>query len=103
MAISDLFDWDEANIAHIAEHGIAPQGAEEVVLNTPLDLEYSVRNDELRLRQAGETVARRVLAVVTTVRNGSTRVITAYPASRSLRATYRSFKKQVKDGKANPS
>jgi uncharacterized DUF497 family protein len=79
---------DEANIAHIAEHGVLPSEAEEVVTNNPLDLDYLIRNGEMRLRQAGETSTGRILAVITTIRNGLTRVITAYPASRSLRATY---------------
>jgi len=97
------FDWDEANVAHIAEHDVTPLEAEEVVTNHPLDLGYVSRNGEMRLRQAGETSAGRVLAIITTVRNGLTRVVTAYPASRSLRATYLEHKELVKDGKANPS
>lgn len=52
-----MFDWDEANTAHIAEHGVLPSEAEEVVLNSPLDVEYTIRNGEVRLRQAGETLA----------------------------------------------
>jgi hypothetical protein len=97
------FDWDEANIAHIAEHDVTPSEAEEVITNHPLDLGYVPRNGEVRLRQAGETAAGRILAVITTVRNGLTRVVTAYPASRALRATYLEHKELVKDGKANPS
>jgi hypothetical protein len=98
-----MFDWDEANIAHIAEHEVLPSEAEEVVANNPLDLDYVIRNGELRLRQAGETSTGRILAVITTVRNGLTRVITAYPASRLLRATYLEHKELRKDGKENPS
>ena len=36
--LSILFDWDEANLAHIAEHGVARGEAEEVddgETNTP--------------------------------------------------------------------
>ena len=97
------FDWDEANIAHIAEHDVLPSEAEEVITNHPLDLDYVFRNGEMRLRQAGETSAGRILAVITTIRDGLIRVVTAYPASRSLRATYLEHKELVKDGKANPS
>lgn len=97
------FEWDEANIGHIAEHDVTPAEAEEVITNNPLDLDYVFRNGEMRLRQAGETSAGRVLAVITVLRNGLTRVVTAYPASRSLRATYLEHKELVKDGKANPS
>lgn len=100
MAERMLSDWDEANIRHIAEHGVTPSEAEEAVLNQPLDLEYTFRNGEVRLRQAGETLAGRILAIVSTVRNERIRVVTAYPASRLLRATYH---KKVKDGKENSS
>jgi hypothetical protein len=98
-----MFDWDEANIAHIAEHDVLPSEAEEVVTSNPLDLDYVIRNGELRLRQAGETSTGRILAVITTIRKGLTRVITAYPASRLLRATYLEHKELRKDGKSNPS
>jgi uncharacterized DUF497 family protein len=101
--LSILFDWDQANLAHIEERGVSRSEAEEVVSGSPLDLDYRMRNGELRLRQVGETSTGRILAVITTVCSGLTRVVTAYPASRSLRATYLTYKEQVKDGKANPS
>lgn len=34
----DLFDWDDANILHLAEHDVQPDEAEEVILGDPLDL-----------------------------------------------------------------
>jgi uncharacterized DUF497 family protein len=98
-----MFDWDAANIAHIAEHDVLPSEAEEVITNNPLDLDYAVRNGEMRLRQAGETMGGRILAVISVFRNERTRVVTAYPAGRLLRATYLEYKELVKDGKANPS
>jgi uncharacterized DUF497 family protein len=98
-----MFDWNEANIAHIAEHGVTPQEAEEVITNSPLDIDYSERNGEIRIRQVGETAARRYLVVISTLRNGKTRVVTAYPPSRSLQATYLNYRGYVKDGKENPS
>ena len=101
--MSILFDWDEANIAHITEHGVSSMEAEEVIANRPLDLDYSIRSGEVRLRQVGETSDGRILAVISTIRDARIRVITAYPASRSLRATYVKHKELVKDGKAGPS
>ena len=98
-----MFDWDEANIAHIAEHHVVPHEAEEVITSDPLDVNYSIRNGETRIRQVGETSAGRILAVVSTLRDGRTRVVTAYPPSRSLQATYLNFKGYNKDGKENPS
>ena len=35
------FLWDSANVNHIARHNISPEEAEQVVRNTPLDLEGS--------------------------------------------------------------
>jgi uncharacterized DUF497 family protein len=101
--MSVFFEWDDANIAHIAEHGVSPEEAEEVVLRNPLDLDYSVRDGEPRFRQVGETVAGRILAVITTERRGLTRVVTAYPASRSLSATWIKYKETGQYGKAGSS
>ncbi len=66
MARGKMFDWDDANRRHVAEHGVAPSEAEEVVRNNPLDLEEQFRNGEDRLMQIGETDALRILVVVTT-------------------------------------
>ena len=98
-----MFDWDDANIAHIEEHDVTPAEAEEVVANNPLDSDYSVRNGEVRIRQVGETLAGRVLGVVTTFRSGLTRVVTAYPAGRLLGATYQKYKESMPNGKENSS
>jgi uncharacterized DUF497 family protein len=99
----DLFDWDEANIAHIAEHDVTPAEAEQVVTNCPLYLDYSIQSGEIRHREVGETATGRILLVVSTIRNDRIRVITAYPPSRSLRTTYLSFKEAEQHGKANSS
>jgi len=99
--ISDLFDWDEFNIAHIAGHGVLPHEAEEVITNGPLDLDYEFREGEMRLRQVGETLTGRILVVVSTFRDELTRVVTAYPASGFLRGVY--LKELAKYGEANPS
>jgi len=97
------FDWDEANIAHIAEHDVVPHEAEEVITNSPLDIDYAVRNGEMRIRQVGETFSGRMLVIISTLRSGKTRVVTAYPPGRALQATYLNYKGYVKDGKENSS
>jgi hypothetical protein len=33
-----MFDWDAANIAHIARHGVTPQQAEQALSIFPIDL-----------------------------------------------------------------
>ncbi len=32
-----MFDWDEANLEHIARHGVSREEAEQVILNDPVD------------------------------------------------------------------
>ncbi len=47
------FDWDEANVGHVARHGVLPEEAEQVVLNDPVDLGRAVsqpRRDAQRPR-----------------------------------------------------
>lgn len=79
------FDWDEANISHIARHGITPAEAEQVVLNEPIDIELQRRGEEPRIVQVGETNEGHILVAVTTLRNGLTRVVTAFPAKKPIR------------------
>jgi uncharacterized DUF497 family protein len=103
MAERKLFDWDAANIAHIADHGVLPNEAEEVISNNPLDIGHQMRNGEERLMQIGTTAGDRILAVITTLRGKKTRVVTAFPANRAYRAFYKAQKEGVEDGKANSS
>lgn len=83
-----MFDWDEHNRDHIAAHGITPSEAEEVIVNSPVDLEMQLRNGEERYLQIGETDSGRILLVVSTWRSEKIRVITAFPASSKLKAFY---------------
>lgn len=97
------FDWDEANIAHIAEHDVVPQEAEEVIKNNPVDLEEQKRNGEIRLVQMGETADRRVLIVVTTWRGCKLRVVTAFPANRGYREFYAEQRARQHNGQEDHS
>ena len=62
------FDWDEANIGHVARHSVLPVEAEQVILNDPWTLELEIVEGEERYLSLGETVHGRVLLVVTTWR-----------------------------------
>jgi len=97
-----MFNWDEANIAHIAKHNVSPPEAEEAATHKPIAISYSTRNSEERFVQIGETLAGRVLLVVTTSRNGLTRVITAHDVDLSKRVLY-ALKRDLQYGKENPS
>ena len=94
------FLWDASNIDHIARHDISPEEAEQVVENDPFDIARYLRNGEARLNQVGETDAGRVLVVVTTQRGEDTRVVTAHPADRDMRALYAQLKEAANAGDA---
>ncbi len=36
------FDWDNANIGHIARHQVTPEEAEQVILNEPVETDYRI-------------------------------------------------------------
>jgi uncharacterized protein len=91
------FQWDNANIEHIALHGVSPEEAEQVIENEPLDAGAVLRNGEMRTVHLGETDAGRVLIVVVTERDGMYRVVTARPADRKERAFYSNHKAATND------
>src|SRR5256885_1737500 len=77
-----LFDWDDANVDHIARHGIRLEEAEEA-LTDPRRIRapaYDVDNEQRRA-VVGATLDGRILFVVYTVRQGTLRVVAARDAS----------------------
>jgi uncharacterized DUF497 family protein len=82
----DWFDWDDANIEHLARHDITPEEAERVIDNDPVDLSLRHVWGEWRLQQVGETAAGRLLTIVSTERFGLTRVVSGWE-QRSRRRT----------------
>ena len=71
------FDWDDANIGHLARHKVLPDEAEQVILNDPVDLGMELVEGEERYLNIGTTVQGRVFLVVTTWREDRVRVVTA--------------------------
>lgn len=83
------FDWDEANIGHVARHGVLLEEAEQVILNDPLDLGIEIFKGEERYLNLGATVRGRILLVVTTWREDRVRVVTAFePIKRLIQFYY---------------
>lgn len=82
------FEWDEANVRHIARHVVRPEEAEQVLLNDPLVVAVHIRQREERVLCLGESDAGRLLTVVFTKRTGKIRIVTAHPMSRKQRAAY---------------
>ena len=91
------FDWDGANIAHIARHAITPAEAEEVVSGASLPLETEERAGEERHAELGATARGRLLIVAWTWRRRKIRVVTAFPANRKWRALWRRLKEGETD------
>jgi uncharacterized protein len=82
------FDWDEANIGHIARHGVTREEAEEVIENDPLELKPQLIEGEERFPNVGVTNNGRWLVVVLTQRGTKARVVTAFQAEKDLIAFY---------------
>lgn len=87
-----LFDWDDANILHVAEHGIAPEEAEQVLLGDPLEFDFDTSTEgEDRWSYIGETASGDVLQVVITIREERVRVVTAFEPTRQDKMIYLTF------------
>jgi len=88
------FDWDEANIDHLARHHVLPAEAEHVILNDPVDLGMEIFEGEERYLNLGATRRDRVLLVVTTWREHRIRVVTAFePIKRLIQFYYKEKRK----------
>ncbi len=78
------FEWDEANIAHIARHDVAPEEAEEIffdinnILNK--DVEHSVV--EKRFLIIGKTEKDRILYQIFTRKGNKIRVVSSRDINR---------------------
>jgi uncharacterized DUF497 family protein len=92
LVIMLQFDWDSANIGHIAEHDVTSEEAEEVLLGEPLDVGFDVVNGEERWSYLGETNEGRILRVVITMRGERIRVLTAFEPSRYQTNFYLAWK-----------
>ncbi len=91
------FDWDDANIRHLRRHRISPLEFEQVLVNSPLDLDYQTEGGEDRYKSLGMTERGRVIVAVWTVRDFRIRAVTAYPASRQMRLLYQQLVKETDD------
>lgn len=81
--MADLnFDWDEANIGHIARHCVTAAEIEEA-FHRPHGFEIDEPSDgEERFLIYGTTAVGRYLTILYTERNGQIRPITAWDMTR---------------------
>lgn len=83
------FQWDAANLAHIARHRVMPAEAEQVLASDPIHLDYDIVDGEERWTSIGHTESVRVLVVVWTIRDhDAVRVVTAWEAHKRAHRNY---------------
>jgi len=84
------FDWDDANVDHIAKHGVSPTEAEDAILDRDRS-RAPARSTPTEKRRGivGATEHGRVPFVSYTSRDGAFRAVTAFDPSESLRRRYR--------------
>jgi uncharacterized protein len=83
------FDWDEDNLAHIAEHNVIAAEVEQALDGVTFDIEYQDwHEDEERFAEVGATAQGRVLMIITTWRGLRIRVVTAYDATNDVAEKY---------------
>jgi hypothetical protein len=82
------FDWDEANVEHIARHNVTPQEVEQMFANGVQDAGFEHSEGEDRYSVIGHTNSLRVLLMVWTYRNGLVRPITAREVGKRMRENY---------------
>jgi uncharacterized DUF497 family protein len=85
---SGRFDWDGANRAHLARHGVTPEEFEQGMKNDPVELVSAEVKGEPRTKVAAITDGGRILEMVYALRRGKIRAVTAYPAKKRARERY---------------
>lgn len=82
------FDWNAANIEHIARHGVSPSEVEEVFYRRFIYGSMEVVKGEIRVTLIGATNGGRVLTITFQARLNEVRIVTARDASRKERKLY---------------
>jgi uncharacterized DUF497 family protein len=84
------FQWDDANIDHIGQHGVNPEEAEEAYLDPyRRGVPVHPHPNEDRWGVLGRTDAGRSLFLVFTKRAGNIRIISARDATKAEKQQYR--------------
>jgi len=89
------YEWDYANMAHLALHFVAPSEAEEALNGPTLELDTYEIDGEERFEELGRTRAGRILRLVSTPREGRIRVVTAFDATASDKRSYQAFERSL--------
>ena len=88
MADDPSFDWNAANLNHIARHRIGPADVAQAFANETIDLNYEVSEGEERWTSVGHTDGLRIIVIVWTMRGDAIRTVTAFDAGARLAEQY---------------
>jgi len=82
------FDWDGANLRHLARHRISRLEFEQAMTNRPIIVDFSNESGEERWFALGATDNVRILYLIYTFRGDQIRPITGWNASKAMRESY---------------
>jgi uncharacterized DUF497 family protein len=82
------FDWDSANVRHLANHRITRPEFEQAMIHGPIIMDINDESGEERWYALGATDRLRVLFLVFTYREERVRAITGWDANKRLRELY---------------
>ena len=90
IPVATEFDWDEANVEHIARHNVSPEEAEQAYAD-PKRINCGTRRvgQESRGIILGRTDAGRILFLVFTKREGAIRIFSVREATQDEKKRYR--------------
>lgn len=84
------FDWDYANVGHVARHAVTPFEVEEVTTGKYVAIPARTVKGERRWKLFGKTAAGRRIVVVFAIRRKLFRTVTAYEMNAAERSKYAS-------------
>ena len=82
------FDWDDANLRHLARHRISREEFEEAMSSDPVYVDFRDESGEPRWYVIGMSRKLRLLHLVFTIRGEATRPVTGWDAGRELYEYY---------------
>ena len=82
------FEWDAANVKHLARHRITTEEVEQVFSSNPVIVDHQVIDEEDRWSSVGITQSLRALVIVFTVRGERVRPITGWEADKETQKDY---------------
>jgi uncharacterized DUF497 family protein len=82
------FDWDAANVRHLANHRITRADFEQAMLHDPIVIDFADETGEERWYALGATAELRALFLVITYREERIRPITGWDADKKVRELY---------------